>query len=91
MSGRAILADLEALTQFINQLQQFNNALSEDAGNITAHFATLGQYWQDAQYEKFASEWEQALNTIRNYLLTAPDYVSHLQTKARQLAEYLDS
>jgi uncharacterized protein YukE len=86
-----MLADLESLTQFISQLQQFNNELSESSSNLTSHFATLGESWQDAQYQKFASEWEQALNTIRGYLQSAPDYVGHLQTKARQVSEYLDT
>jgi uncharacterized protein YukE len=91
MSNRAMIADLEALSHFISRLQDFNTQLSESSGNLTSCWSSLGETWQDAQYEKFASEWEQALQTIRTYLNSAPEYVNHLQTKARQVSDYLES
>lgn len=90
MSSRAMMADLEELENFITRLQQFNTELGESASNISSNFSSLGSSWQDAQYSRFAGDWEQALQTIRSYLNSAPEYVSHLQTKARQIAEYLD-
>ena len=90
MSSRAMMADLEELSNFITRLQQFNNELSESASDISSNFSSLGSTWQDAQYSRFAEGWEQALQTIRNYLNSAPEYVTHLQTKARQIAEYLE-
>lgn len=89
MSGGAVRNDLIEMERFIQNLQTFNSELQDSASNLSANWGSLGEVWQDQEYDRFAGIWEEALNSIKKYLDQSPEFVSHLQQKAEPLRQYL--
>ncbi len=86
--SRAEMQDPAQLRQFIATLQGYNDELSNRVSNLKGHWSELGGVWRDAKYQQFASEWEETVRLIENFLTEAPGYVSHLQTKLAQVEKY---
>lgn len=86
--SRAEMGDPEALRTFISTLQGFNSELQGSARNLTGAWGGLQQVWRDPQCDRFAGEWESTHQIVERYLAESAEYVSHLQTKLRQVEEF---
>lgn len=83
----AEMRDPDILRQFIGTLQTFNSELESRSRNLSGHWAALQEVWRDQQCDRFAGEWETTVQAIERYLRGSADYVTHLQTKLRQVEE----
>ena len=88
MSNGAVRNDLIEMERFIHNLQTFNADLQDSASGVSANWGSLGEVWQDQEYERFAGVWEVALSSIKTYLDKSPEFVDHLQQKAEPLRRY---
>ena len=56
------------------------------AGGVTA----LGDTWQDQEQEKFATEFVQAMRTLKSFIEISDQHAPHLMRKAERIQQYLD-
>jgi hypothetical protein len=81
--------DADELEQFAATLERFDAELSESESKLSGNWSQLGDVWHDAQYEKFAADWEAAVRAIKGYSQRAPSYTKYLRRKVGQVREYL--
>ncbi len=89
--AQAEITDRDELDSFIRTMEDFNSEIEGQLRNLQGNWSELGQVWRDQKYQEFAEKWEETVQLIQNYLTHAPEYVSHLQTKLRQVDEFLNS
>jgi hypothetical protein len=81
------MRDPDVLRQFISTLQTFNSELGTRSRNLSGHWSALQGVWRDQQCDRFAGEWDTTVQAIERYLRGCDEYVTHLQTRLRQVEE----
>lgn len=88
MSPQAI-ASPEDLERFAQELKQFNKQLADSLSRLNGQFTNLGETWRDQEHQKFATEYQQTVRVLQQFMRSADEQIPFLQRKARRLREYL--
>lgn len=83
------IVDPEELRRFAHNLKRFNGELEGQMAALHGQLNTLSQTWRDQENQRFAEEFEQALQSIGRFVAAAEQHVPFLLRKAERIEEYL--
>jgi uncharacterized protein YukE len=84
------IIDPEQVRRFAEELNRFNSELQGRMSALTARFKSLGDSWQDQEYEKFSEEFLQTMKSLRKFAETSHRFSPYLMRKAQRIEEYLN-
>ncbi|MBX7168326.1 MAG: WXG100 family type VII secretion target [Pirellulales bacterium] len=83
------IADPNELRRFAQNLRRFNGELQSQMTALHGQFRSLSESWRDQEHQKFADEFQQALQSIGRFVAASEEHVPFLLRKAERLEEYL--
>jgi len=83
------IMDPEEVRRFAEQLKRFNAELYNKTSALQARFMTLGDTWQDQEYDAFAEEFRDTMKAVRKFIEISNEYGPYLLRKAQRIEDYL--
>ncbi|MBL6765441.1 MAG: WXG100 family type VII secretion target [Verrucomicrobiae bacterium] len=83
------IMDPEQVRRFAEELNRFNGELQNRMSALTVRFKSLGDSWQDQEYEKFSEEFLQTMKTVKKFAEASSRFSPYLLRKAQRIEEYL--
>jgi len=83
------IMDPDEVRRFAEQLKRFTNDVHNAASSLQARYQSLGDTWQDQEYEKFSEEFGDTMKAIRKFIEVANRYSPYLMRKAQRVEDYL--
>ena len=81
--------DPAELRRFAQDLNRFNNDLTQLLQGLYGKMRQLEQNWRDQEQRKFTEAFEQTAKALGNFVDTSHEHVSTLTKKANAIEEYL--
>ena len=78
----------EKLEEFIRKLNQLNEEVSSSSAKLRHQIMKLSEFWQDAQYQRFAEEFKQEERKLQKFIQKSESYIPELRRKARLAREF---
>ncbi len=85
----SVISDPQEIRRFQSALRQFNQEVSTNTSRIQGQLNGLGSTWRDQEYQKFADQLNQVIQSFQQYLQNAEGYLRYLDNKAEPLERYL--
>jgi len=76
---------IEQLHEFRSHLVAFNRELADSFASMNAHSRSIQEDWNDQQYQKFVSDFEDVARGIKRYLDRSEDHEAYLRTLIERL------
>lgn len=83
------VGNLEDLNRFVRDLERYRDQLIESTDTAARSFNYVTNTWQDKQQQKFAMEFDQAINGIKKMVSLVENHSKWVRTKANILAAYV--
>lgn len=80
----------EEVRRFAQELKRFNTDMQARASSLQSRFAALGETWQDAEHEKFATEFHTTMKALKKFTEVAEQHAPFLLRKAQRIEDYLN-
>jgi uncharacterized protein YukE len=84
-----VVATLEEIERFAQQLKQFNSDLHSRMSVLQGQFHRLGDTWRDQEHARFAQEFEQTVRVLAQFERASEQQIPFLLRKAQRLRAYL--
>lgn len=82
-------ADSEAIRGFAKQVKQYVNQQEALISRLRAQYSAAGGQWNDLQYSRFGESLSELEQTIKKTAPAFNEYAKKLETKAKQIDQYL--
>lgn len=82
-------ADSEAIRNFAKQVKQYVSQQETLINKLKSQYSAAGGQWNDLQYQKFGQALGELEKTIKKTAPAFTEYSRKLQTKAKQIDQYL--
>ena len=83
------IMDPDEVRRFSEQLKRFTGDLQGQATALQARLHTLGDSWQDQEFEKFSEEFKDTMKALKRFIEASNQYAPYLQRKAQRIEDYL--
>lgn len=80
----------EEVRRFAQELKRFNTDMQQRASALQSRFSSLGETWQDAEHEKFATEFVTTMKAIKKFMEMSEQHTPFLLRKAQRIEDYLN-
>lgn len=87
MSSQAYV-DPDELDRLADGLERFGEGVRASISQVQGRFSALSSAWGDAEYQRFAREFEQTLQMLKRVLAASEAQIPGLRSRARILREY---
>lgn len=84
------IMDPEQVRRFAEELNRFNAELQQRMGSLTVRFKSLGDSWQDQEYERFSEEFIQTMKSLKKFADASNRFSPYLVRKAQRIEDYLN-
>jgi len=80
----------EEVRRFAQELKRFNTEMQQRSASLHSRFTSLGETWQDAEHEKFATEFATTMKAIKHFIEMSEQHTPFLLRKAQRIEDYLN-